>query len=226
MGPILHGRDYGAVTVCDFFTIFVVPEHEAQQRAHLRLQHDLFTGQPGGLRRRGELDVEAAVDAAAGGGVLGGRQVVQGAPQRLEVVRFRALRREPGSRSGHGRPVVAQVTQFLGAPFGEPGQQPFLARHFGQRHEAAATAPAPRGDQSLLAQGHQGLAQGDRGHAELSGQLHLSRQLLAVGEQPELDGVADPVYDRLDARAVVHGSEDGSADAVAPVLLHGHHLVR
>jgi hypothetical protein len=144
--------------------------------------------------------------------------------QLTQILRFGALRGEACGGTGDGRPVVAQIAQLLGAPASEMRQQPFLDGAFGDGHEASAAAPPAGGDETPLAQCHQRFAQRHGGDAELGGEFGLAGQLLAVGEQSELDGVAQPPYHRIDSCLRADRSEDGSSGA-AWVSLHGHHLV-
>ncbi len=160
------------------------------------------------------------------------RQFLGGTVQLVQVGGFRALCGEAGGGAGQGGPVVAQVAQFLGAPAAQPRPEPVVGGDLGERDEAAA-APAPAGgDQALLSEGHERLAQGHRRHTELSCQIALAGELLAVGEETQLYGVADAADDGVHAGPVVHRDEDGPAGAAARcpgaavdlVLPHGHHL--
>jgi hypothetical protein len=74
-----------------------------------------------------------------------------------------------------------------------------------------------------LPQCHQGFPQGHGGDAELAGEIGLAGQLLAVGEQSEVDGVTEPPHDGIHAGQGVDGREDDSAGA-GSVSIHEHHL--
>ncbi len=171
--------------------------------------------------------MEAAVQPAARRRVLGVRQFLGRTAQGLEVRGFGALGGEPGGGAGQGCPVVAEVAQLLGAPAAQPCPEPVVGGDLGQGDEAAAAATPAGGDQALLPQRHERLPQGDRGDAEVSGQFGLAGELLAVGEEAQLYGVAEAADDRVHTGPAVHRAEDRLAGAsVDLVLPHGHHLVR
>ena len=85
--------------------------------------------------------------------------------------------------------MVAEVTELLGGELAKPLHQPL--EDVGRRLDkgAAATTP-PGGDQALLPQDGQCLAQGDRRDTQLLRELCLGRELLAVEDEAETDGLA------------------------------------
>ena len=99
--------------------------------------------------------------------------------QALEVRRRGPVGRQLRHGGRHGGPVVGEVAQLVDAERAEPVEQATVRR---PAHERPAVASPPRLHEPGPAQAGERLAQRDRRHAELGGEVALRRQLVALAE--------------------------------------------
>ena len=183
------------------------PDEIADRRPQLHL----LAHQTRGLRRRGDLDVDARVGAAAVGQRGRGAQALEVLAQGLDLALERALRGEPGARSGDRAAVVADVAQLVQRAVAQrelEARAVLLARG---AHERSAAAAAAGLHEPERAQRGEAVAQRADRDAELAGEVGLGRQALAVEQQPEGDRVDQPLRDRLGAPAVERHEERARA---------------
>ncbi|MCY1215371.1 hypothetical protein D9M72_272140 [compost metagenome] len=204
----------GAVFLFDHAHVAATGRFHPQELADFRLQAHLGMGQAQRLGGGGHFDMESRIGTVP-------RQARGGLLQRFDVLgdarlllAGTALGSQACRGAGNRHLLVAEVAQVRAAHVPQALQQ----QRFGQLHrradETAAVAPPASLDQPALAQHHQRLAQGHRRHAQLQGQLAFTGQLLALGEQSQLDCLHQPARHLVGAAFLAQTDECGAAGSI------------
>ncbi len=102
---------------------------------------------------------------------------------------------EPGRHSGDRSPVIAELTDVLRRKLAESWRRAIHVVVDGHVGEGSAGASASGHNEPAFPQGRERFTQRYRRDAQSTGELRLRRQLLAVEDQAETNGLAETLRD-------------------------------
>src|SRR6185295_19334194 len=174
-----------------------------------RHQHVGDDGVNGIARGVGEQPVELQIEAArlAAGRCLG-VALIDGGGEFLEVGLARALRRQEGHLGLDEPPRLDELCARHAPETEESGEVAHQRPVVGLAHEVAAGGALPHLDEAAQLQRAQRLAHGDTAGLEVTGELPLGRQLLALAQTALVDRAFDVGNDLLvyARRPTCHGA--------------------